>query len=293
MTELGRRTVLGWQAAGGGAARLGAGTLPRPFTGGRYFLKATEWLQRIPLSGFGEAASRAARAVAASPLAVPCEEISTTPGFLPDDRDEEWVRPALAVFAVDNAGWYTLPEVVDRARAAAAAGARAAVFAASDRGGLTWPGPAAPRLARICVPCEAGGDEAALAAAMLALIGPARGVGCVGIDMADLDDIVFPGGDGFALGATVAPGSAEDAGGLIAEQAQALGIGLGRTSRALISAIMTEDCTLRHLDAAIGSVRDVIGDVAGREDISVACSAQFLTHAHSRLAATLLAFVDQ
>ncbi|UEM18481.1 hypothetical protein JL100_015275 [Skermanella mucosa] len=291
MTELGRRTVLGWLAAGGGAASLGAGTLPRPFPGDRHFLKATEWLQRIPLSGFGEAASRAARAVAASPLAVPWEEISKTPGFVPDDRDEEWVRPALAVFAVDSTGWYALPEAVDRARAAAAAGARAAVFTASDRG-LSWPGPAAPRLARICVPCQAGGDEAALAAAMLALIGPARGVGCIGIDMADLDDVVFPGGDGLALGATVAPGLAGDAGGLIAEQAQALGIGLGRTSRALISAVMTEDCTLRHLDAAIGSVRDVIGDVAGREDISVACSAQFLTHAHSRLAATLLAFVD-
>jgi hypothetical protein len=293
MTDLRRRTVLGWLAAGGGAAGIGAGALPRPFLGDRHFLEATEWLQRIPLSGFGESASRAARAVAASPLAVPWEEISTAPGFIPDHRDEEWVRPALAVFAVDSTGRCALPEVVDRARAAAAAGARAAVFAASDRGDLTWPGPAVPRLARICVPCEAGGDETALAAAMLALIGPSRGVGCIGIDMADLDDIVFQGGDGFALGATVAPGMAADAGGLIAEQAQALGIGLGRTSRALISAVMTEDCTLRHLDAAIGSVRDVIGDVAGREDISVACSAQFLTHAHSRLAATLLAFVDQ
>jgi hypothetical protein len=290
MTDLRRRTVLGWLAAGGGAAGIGAGALPRPFLGDRHFLEATEWLQRIPLSGFGEAASRAARAVAASPLAVPWEEISTTSGFIPDDWDEEWVRPGLAVFAVDSTGRYALPEVVDRARADAAAGARAAVFAASDRGSLTWPGPVAPRLARICVPCEAGGDEAALADAMLALIGSARGVGCIGIDMADLDDIVFPGGDGFALGATVPPGLAEDAGGLIAEQA--FGIGLGRTSRALISAVMTEDCTLRHLDAAIGSVRDVIGDDGGREDISVACSAQFLPDGHSRLTTTLLAFID-
>jgi hypothetical protein len=292
MTELDRRTVLGWLAAGGGAAGLGAGTLPRPFPGDRYFLKATTWLQCIPLSGFGEAASQAARVVAASPLAVPWEEISTTSGFLPDDRDEEWVRPALAVFAVDSTGRCALPEVVDRARAAAAAGAHSAVFAASDRGSLTWPGPVAPRLARICVPCQAGGDEAALADAMLALIGSARGVGCIGIDMADLNDTVFRGGDGFALGATVPPGLAEDAGRLIVEQAQALGIGLGRTSRALISAVMTEECTLRHLDAAIGSVREVIGDDADREDISVACAAQFLPGGHSQLTTTLLAFID-
>jgi hypothetical protein len=127
---------------------------------------------------------------------------------------------------------------------------------------------------------------------MLALIGPARGVGCIGIDMADLDDTVFQGGNGFALGATMALDLAEDAGGLIAEQAQALGIGLGRTSRALISAVMTEDCTLRHLDDAVASVRVVIGDSAYRENISVACSAQFLPDGHSRLTTTLLAFID-
>ena len=110
--------------------------------------------------------------------------------------------------------------------------------------------------------------------------------------MADLDDIVFQGGNGFALGATVPPGLAEDAGRLIVEQAQALGIGLGRTSRALISAVMTEACTLRHLDAAIGSVREVIGDDADREDISVACATQFLPGGHSQLTTTLLAFID-
>lgn len=194
--------------AGGGrrCCQPGCGHPAAAIPGDRHFLKATEWLQRIPLSGFGEAASCAACAVAASPLAVPWEEISKTPGFVPDDRDEEWVRPALAVFAVDSTGWYALPEAVDRARAAAAAGARAAVFTASDRG-LSWlagGAPACPDLRS----CQAGGDEAALAAAMLALIGPARGVGCIGIDMADLDDVVFPGGDGLALSATVAPGLA-------------------------------------------------------------------------------------
>lgn len=291
MTEVARRTVLGWLAAGGGAAGLGAGTLPRPFPGGRTFLDATRWLQRVPLSGFGDAASRAARAVAASPLAVPWEDIRTAAGFPPDDRVEALERPALAMFAVDSTGRSALPEAVDRARAAAAAGARAAVFAASDRG-LTWPGPATPRLARICVPCEAERDEAALAAAMLALIGPARGVGCIGIDMADLDDTVFRGGDGVALAAAVTPSLAAETGRLIVERARPLGIEPAGMTRALIRAVMTSECTLRHLDDAVASVRAVIGDGAGRGDIPVACSAQFLTHAHSRLTTTLLAFTE-
>jgi len=292
MTEFGRRTVLGWLAAGCGAVRLGAGTLPRPVPGGCYFLNATTWLQRIPLSGFGEAASRAASAVAASPLVIPWEETRADANFLPDDWDEAAVRPALAVFSIDGAGRRVLPEVVDRARAVAATGARAAVFATSAQGGLTWPGPTAPRFARICVPCEVGDDEAALAAAILALIGPARGVGCIGIDMADVDDTVFRGGDGFALGATVTPGLAADTGRLIAERARPLGIEPARTSHALISAVMTTDCTLRHLDDAVASVKAVIGDSADREDISVACSAQFLPDGHSRLTTTLLAFID-
>jgi hypothetical protein len=87
MAEFGRRTVLGWLAAGCGAVRLGAGTLPRPVPGGCYFLNATTWLQRIPLSGFGEAASRAASAVAASPLVIPWEETRADASFLPDNRD--------------------------------------------------------------------------------------------------------------------------------------------------------------------------------------------------------------
>ena len=59
--------------------------------------------------------------------------------------------------------------------------------------------------------------------------------------------------------------------------------------RALISAVMTKDCTLHQLDEAIGSVGTVIGD---REDMPVAFSAQFLPDGYLRLATTLLAFID-
>jgi len=191
------------------------------------------------------------------------------------------------VFAVDGGGRRALPEVLDSVRAAG--GARTAVFAASDRGGVIWPGPAAPRLARICVPCQAGNDEESLAAAMLALVGPARGVGCIGIDMMDIDDTMFRGGDGFAIDAAVPPGLAKDTGRLIAERLRSLGLEPRRVQRALISAVMTKDCTLHQLDDAIGSARTVIGD---REDMPVAFSAQFLPDGYLRLATTLLAFID-
>ena len=47
------------------------------------------------------------------------------------------------MFAVDGGGRRALPEVLDSVRAAS--GARTAVFAASDRGGVIWPGSTPPR----------------------------------------------------------------------------------------------------------------------------------------------------
>ena len=68
MTDLGRRTVLGWLAVGGSAVGLGARPLLRSLPRGHHFLDPTAWLQRVPLSGFGKAASHAVSAVAASPF---------------------------------------------------------------------------------------------------------------------------------------------------------------------------------------------------------------------------------
>ena len=116
MIDLRRRTVLGWLAVGGSAVGLGARALLRSLPQGHHFLDPTAWLQRVPLSGFGKAASHAVSAVAASPLAVSWDEMRTSAGFISDECYENSLRPALGVFAVDCGGRRALSEVLRAAR---------------------------------------------------------------------------------------------------------------------------------------------------------------------------------
>jgi hypothetical protein len=210
--------------------------------------------------------------------------------------------PSLSLFAVSGGDARDIEAALGAASVVAKDGGYAAVFTLADRADLGWPSchdkgvnlgvAISSRIARIKVLADGEDTDASLTAAMLAVLGPSRGFGVIGVDMSDVTSAVFQGGYGYALTMSARPEEAPSIRTILEAKAEDFGIDLHAVRRALVTVAMPLGLSLSELDQVVAGIRSCLRDSFDRNGPGMVMAAQY-DDQEPLIRATLIAFQDE